>query len=150
MVVTGGVPKFEKFFREAADLDIDKSDIKRYEDFVHRKIYDLLLRAQATAKANAREFIEPHDLPITKGLQESIHQFRKLDHVIELQPILDDIATRPQLDLGVLAETEEVLPEIAGGLSVALARSFRIVDPKLANPQSVHWERAFRLFDLLL
>jgi hypothetical protein len=33
---------------------------------------------------------------------------------------------------------------------VALARSFKIIDTKLVNPQSVHWERAYRLFDLLL
>jgi hypothetical protein len=144
------VPKLERFFRAAAELDIDKSDIARYEDFVHRKIYDLLLRAQATAKDNAREFIEPQDLPITKGLQESIHEFRKLDEEIELRPILDYIATRPQLDLGVLAETEAKLPEVAGGLSVALARSFAIIDPALRNPATFHWERAFRLFDLLL
>jgi hypothetical protein len=145
------VAKFERFFRVAADLDVDKSDIKRYEDFVHRKIYDLLVVAQATAKANyGREFIEPQDLPITKGLQRSIYEFRKLDEEIELQPILDDLATRPQLDLGVLAETEARLPEVAGGLSVALARSFRIVDPQLHNPETAHWARAFRLFDLLL
>ena len=144
------IPKLERFFRVAAELDIDKSDIDRYEAFVHRKIYDLLLMAQATAKANAREFIEPQDLPITKGLQESIREFRKLDEDIELRPIIDYVATRPQLDLGVLAETEARLPEVAGGLSVALARSFRIIDPALHNPSTPHWERAFRLFDLLL
>jgi hypothetical protein len=37
-----------------------------------------------------------------------------------------------------------------GGLSVTLARSFRIIDPTLANPSSDHGQRAFRLFDLLL
>jgi len=42
------------------------------------------------------------------------------------------------------------LPIIAGALSVGLARSFKIIDPDLKNPQTVHWERSFRLFDLLL
>src|SRR5580693_8995633 len=73
------VAKFERFFRRAASLDVDKSDLKRYSDFINRKIYDLLLRAQAAARANARSIIEPFDLPITKGLQESIQDFRKLD-----------------------------------------------------------------------
>jgi hypothetical protein len=82
------VAKFERFFRRAASLDVDKSDLKRYSDFINRKIYDLLLRAQAAARANARSIIEPFDLPITKGLQESIQDFRKLDEEIELQPIL--------------------------------------------------------------
>jgi hypothetical protein len=33
---------------------------------------------------------------------------------------------------------------------VALARSFKIVDPKLKNPSSEHWQRSFEMFDLLL
>jgi hypothetical protein len=39
---------------------------------------------------------------------------------------------------------------VVGGLSVALARTFRIVEPGLKNPQTRHWERAFQIFDLLL
>jgi Domain of unknown function (DUF1931) len=45
------VAKFERFFRRAASLDVDKRDLKRYSDFINRKIYDLLLRAQAAARA---------------------------------------------------------------------------------------------------
>ena len=66
------VAKFERFFRITAGLDVDKQDLNRYSDFINRKVYDLLLRAEDTAKANGRVFIEPFDLPITKGLQESI------------------------------------------------------------------------------
>jgi hypothetical protein len=48
------VEKFERFFRIAAGLDIDKQDLKRYSDFIKQKVYDLLVRAEATAKANGR------------------------------------------------------------------------------------------------
>jgi hypothetical protein len=144
------IPKFERFFRLTASLDVDKEDLRRYDEFVNHKIYDLLLRAQATASANARDIMFPQDLPITKGLQERIHEFRKLDTQLELQPILDDIAKRPILDLEYNEEVEAMLPEIAGSISVALARSFKIIDPQLKNPQSVHWDRAFAVFDLLL
>ena len=137
-------------FRRAASLDVDKSDLKRYSDFINRKIYDLLLRAQAAARANARSIIEPFDLPITKGLQESIQDFRKLDEEIELQPILDSLTARPPLDLAYSADTEAQLLCVAGGLSVALARAFRIIDPDLKNPQGRHWEQTERIFDLLL
>ena len=41
-----GVVKFERFFRVAAGLDVDKADLKRYSDFVNHKVYDLLLRGQ--------------------------------------------------------------------------------------------------------
>jgi hypothetical protein len=86
-----GVTQFERFFRAAAGLDVDKSDLKRYSDFVNHKIYDLLLRGEAAAKANGRDIIQPFDLPITKGLQESMHEFRKLNEQIELQPIFDHL-----------------------------------------------------------
>jgi hypothetical protein len=145
-----GVPKFERFFREAASLDVDKDDIKRYSDFVNEEIYDLLLIGQATAKANSRDVIERWDLPITKGLQESIHNFRKMDQDIELEPILDELAARPQLDVTLSEETTADLPRIAGGVSVALARAFKLLDTRLENPSSEHWDRAFQLFRLLM
>jgi Domain of unknown function (DUF1931) len=114
-----GIAKFERFFRLSAGLDIDKADLKRYSDFVNGKIHDLLLRGQAAAKANDRVTIEPFDLPITKGLQERIHEFRRLDEQIELKPILDHLAALPPLDLANSEETTARLSEIAGGISVA-------------------------------
>ncbi|WTG30621.1 DUF1931 family protein [Streptomyces decoyicus] len=87
--------RFERFFRAAASLDVDKNDLKRYSDFVDGKLYDLLLVAQAAAKANDRDIVEPWDLPITKGLQESIHRFRRLDEEIELKPIIEQLAAHP-------------------------------------------------------
>jgi hypothetical protein len=145
-----GVPKFERFFREAASLDVDKDDIKRYSDFVNEEIYDLLIIGQATAKANDRDVIERFDLPITKGLQESIHEFRRMDQEIELEPILEALAARPQLDATLSDDTTSQLGQIAGGVSVALARAFKLIDTRLENPSSEHWERAFQLFELLM
>lgn len=144
------VAKFERFFRVAAGLDVDKGDLRRFNDFITRKTYDLLLRAQAIAKANARDVIEPFDLPITKGLQESMHAFKVFDEQIELHPILEALTQLPPLDLAYGEETAAKLPDVIGGLSVALAHSFTIVNPTLKNPQTVHWETSFRLFDLLL
>ena len=144
------VSKFERFFRLAASLDIDKTDIKRYSDFVHQKIYDLLLMGVATAKANDRDTVEPWDLPITKGLQENIHAFRKLDAETGLEDVLEQLAAWPPLEVALADETVVRLPEIAGGLSVCLAEAFTIIDPNMKNPQTVHWERAFRVLNLLL
>jgi hypothetical protein len=145
-----GVARFERFFRIAAGLDVDKADLKRYGEFVDQKLYDPLLRGEAAAKANGRDIVEPFDLPITKGLQESIHEFRKIDEEIALKPILDALARHPPLDLACSVETEGRLPEIAGGLSLALARTFKIIDPAVKNPQSEHWDRSLQIFHLLL
>jgi hypothetical protein len=144
------VARFERFFREAAGLDVDKSDLKRYQAFVREKVADVLIIAQARAKADERDVIEPRDLPITKGLQETIHRFRRLDLVAELRPLLEEVATRPQLDLAVTVEVDELLPDLAGGLSLALGQTFRLIDPNVRNPATAQWERAFRIFDLLL
>jgi hypothetical protein len=145
-----GVARFERFFRLAAGLDVDKQDLKRYSDFVNHRIYDLLLRGVAVAKANGRDIIEPFDLPITKGLQECIHAYREIDEEIELQPILDRLAARPPLELAYSDETEARLPAIAGGLSVALARSFKVIDPHQKHPHGEQWDRAVQLFDIVL
>jgi hypothetical protein len=149
MPVTG-VSRFEQFFRVAASLDVDKNDLKRYEDFVHGKLHDLLVVAQARATASGRDVIDTIDLPITKGLRESIRAYARIDQELELQPILDALATLPQLDIVLSEETERRLPTIVGGLGVALAHIFTIVDPRLKKPRTQHWERAFRIFDQLV
>jgi hypothetical protein len=145
-----GVAKFERFFRAAAELDVDKNDLKRYSDFVERKLYDLLLIGQTTAGANGRDVVESWDLPVTKGLQESIHAFRKLDEEMELEPILGRLAAYPPLDRALSEQAEANLPTVVGALSIALARTLRVIDPEVRNPQSEHWERVFQVFDELL
>ncbi|HZA84480.1 MAG TPA: DUF1931 family protein [Actinomycetes bacterium] len=145
-----GVVRFERFFRAAAGLDVDKDDLKRFDDFIDQAVYDLLVVAQAAAKANRRDVVQLPDLPITKGLQERIHEFGRIDAEVELQPILDQLAARPPLDLSLGEEVEARLPAIVGGLSVALAHTLRIVDPDLKNPRTRQWERAFQVFELLL
>lgn len=67
-----------------------------------------------------------------------------------MEPTLDQITLRPPLDYTYSDELDQRVPKIAGGLSVALARSFTIIDPKLRNPATEHWERAMQLFNLLL
>src|ERR1700735_515205 len=110
-----GISKFERFFRSAAGLHVDKNDLKRYSDFVDEAIYRFLLISQATARANNRGIVEPYDLPVTRGLQENMHTFRSMDEEIELRPILEHLAARPQLDLLYSEELEARLPHFAGG-----------------------------------
>ena len=149
MAVTNAV-QFEHFFREAGSLDVDKDDLRRYGEFLNHKVGDLLLRGKAAANANSRDIIQPSDLPITKGLQEDIERYREIEPQLRLEPVLDDMTERPYLDYAYSDETEAALADIAGGVSVALARSFRILEPGLKNPKTADWERSFRLFDLVL
>lgn len=150
MPIGMSISKFERFFRVAASLDIDKQDLKRYEDFINAKIADLVVRAEAVAKANTRDIIMPFDIPITRGIQDRTHEFRRIDADVGLKIELDRIVKRPPTDLEYFEDTEGELVWIAGGISVALAQSFRIIDPELKNPATQHWERAIALYDLLL
>jgi hypothetical protein len=145
-----GIARLEHFFRAAAGLDVDKEDLRRLSLFIDRKIHDLLLRAQAIAKANGRDVIEVQDLPIGKGLQECMQTFKSIDRQIDVQPVFEALTHQPPLDLTYAEGVASELPVVAGGLSVALARGFKEVTPGLRNPQSAHWATAFRLFDLLL
>jgi hypothetical protein len=144
------IPRFKRLFRRAAGVDVDKMDLRRYSDFVNHKLYDLLVVGEEAARLNGRKAIELFHLPITKGLQDCIREFRKLDEEVELDPILDQLAARPPLNLSYGKELEAEFPTIVGGLSVALARSFKIIDPALKNPSTEHWQRSFQIFDLLL
>jgi hypothetical protein len=148
-VTISGVPRFQRFFRTASGLHVDKDDLKRYRDFLNRKVYDLVLMAEATAEANQRDVVQPEDLPITKGLQQSIHEFEKLDIEPEVVPLLEQLEALPPLDMELADPTMDRLSVVAGGLSLALARTIRIIDPGLKAPHADDWERAFKIFDLL-
>ena len=144
------VAEFERLFRQAAGLDVDKNDLKRVSDFLRDKLYDLLAVAERNAKYNGRDLIFEPDLPIAKGLQETLQEFRRMDTALELKPVLDALAALPPLDLEVAEDVRNLLPELAGALVVAYARVLKELDPALKNPQMEHHERAERVFNLLL
>ena len=145
------VKEFERLFRRTAGLDVDKEDLRRLGEFLRDRLYDLLVAAEAHARANGRDVIEPQDLPVTKGLQEALREFRAdTEAERKLEPVLEALAGRPRLDLACSEETERLLPELAGALTITLARLFKVIEPDLKNPQTEHWERAMRAFELLL
>jgi hypothetical protein len=144
------IAEFERLFREAAGLDVDKNDLKRLSDFLRDKLYDLLVVAERNAKQSGRDILFEPDLPVTKGLQETLKEFRNLGVALELKPVLEALSALPPLDLEVSEDVERLLPELAGALVVAYARVIRELDPKVKNPDTEHHERARRVFDLLL
>ncbi|WP_038034011.1 DUF1931 family protein [Thermopetrobacter sp. TC1] len=145
-----GVRQFEKLFRLAAGLDIDKSDIKRLDDFVNERLHDLLLMAQRMAKMNGRDVITEADVPLTKGLQESMQQFKEMDEELSASDILAHLAKLPALDLAIGEDVEAMLPELAGGITVSLAKVFKVLDPEMKNPQTEHWERVEQIYAILV
>jgi hypothetical protein len=145
-----GAKRIKELFHAAAGLTIDKNDVKRYEDFVDEKLYDLLLMAVVSARANGRDILQRSDLPLTKGLQERIREFEKLAQEIPVGAVLDQLARHPPLDAATSDEVEAQLPGIVGALSVALAQCFVILEPHSKTPRSGEWNQAIELFNLLL
>src|SRR4051812_38139570 len=82
-----GVAKSERFLRAAAGIDVDKDDVERCNDFINQKVYDQLLIGQANARANEHDMVQPHDLPITKGLQDTIQEFPSMDAGLDVEPL---------------------------------------------------------------
>jgi hypothetical protein len=144
-----GIPVFERFFRSVASIDIDKNDVRRFRDFIDEKIDDIAIAGRNTAKANGRDVIEPQDLPITKGVQERMREFDKLEEADEIRELLRQVVRQPPDDVTFAEDTEQLLPELFGGLSVALARSFGVLDATISNPSTEHWDRVFTLFRLV-
>ena len=145
-----GIPELKRFFRAAGSIDVDKADVRRFVEFVDERVDDLAIAGRDAARWNGRDVIAPQDLPITAGLQEQMRAFGKLEEADELRRFLRGTVRRPPGDVTFGDETEDVLVEVFGGLGVALARSFRIIDPDVENPQTQHWDRSFALFRLLV
>ena len=57
---------------------------------------------------------------------------------------------RPPLDAVLAEDTQARLPLLFGGISVALARTFRLIDAELKAVHTREWERTFALFRLLI
>jgi hypothetical protein len=145
-----GIPELKRFFRAAGSVDVDKSDLERFREFVDERVDALAIAGRDAAKWNGRDVIAPQDLPITAGLQEQMRAFDKLEEADEVREFLRGTVRRPPADVTFGEETEDVLIEVFGGLGVALARTFRILDERVTNPTTQHWDRAFELFRLLV
>jgi hypothetical protein len=144
-----GIPVFERFFRSVASIKIDKNDVRRFREFVDEQIDDIAIAGRDAAKWNGRDVIVAQDLPITKGVQERMREFDKLEEAEEIRELLRQAVRQPPGDVAFAEDTEQLLPELFGGLSIALARSFRVVDPTVSNPSTEHWNRVFTLFRLV-
>jgi len=123
-----GFTKLEALFRKAASLDLDKGDAKLITDAVEQKLVDLLIAGERTANINGRDVITEGDLPITKGLQETIIAFRKLEEEIELEDVLEYLSTIPPLKYPLAADLEQKLPEITGALLTVMARILKEIE----------------------
>ena len=144
-----GYTKLEKLFKSIASLELKKGHAKDITDIVEEKLVDLLIAGERNANINGRDIINEGDLPITKGLQETIIEFRKLEEEIEIDDILKFLTTIPPLKYPLSVELEGKLPEIVGAILVVIAKVLKEVENnKLIDHKSI--EKTKRIMDLTL
>jgi hypothetical protein len=143
-----GFHRLEELFRKGAGLDIKKGHVKDITDIVEQKLYDLLLMGQVTASYNGRDIIYKYDLPITKGLEETIDEFKKLEQEIKVEDIVEALTHYPAL-VEMEIELEKELPNITGGLLLALAKVMKAIEGgRAVNHEMI--EEAKRILDITL
>jgi len=144
-----GFKKLEAVFRKAAGIDLDKSKADRITDIIEKKFHDLLLVAVEKAGYNGRDVIMEPDLPITKGFEESLRQFKELEEEVDLQDVLTFLEKIPPLKYPVSSELEAKLPEYIGALMLIIAKVLKELGAG-RKPSSEDIEKSERILDLTL
>ena len=144
-----GFKKLESIFRKSAGIDLDKSKADKIIDMVEKKFYDLLLIAVEKTGFNGRDIIMETDMPVTKGFEESLKEFRKLEESVDIKDVLAYLEKIPPLKYPISAELEAKLPEYIGALMLIIARVLKEVGAE-RKPSSEDIEKAGRILDLTL
>lgn len=150
MSVVFGAQRLEQLVWRVSELELDKSDLERLSNLASHKLHDLLLTGVRHASYNNRDFIMEPDLPLTKGLRESLQAFRLYEEELAIEPVLEDLATYPQLEREPSQEVIDTLPELTGTLIMVIAQLMTIVDPEVVNPDDETWDRVQQTIDLLI
>ena len=141
-----GIPELERFLRSVAGVDADTADVYRLHTFVDEKVEAMAFAGRNAARANGRDVIAPHDLPITACLRDQMHDFSSREEAAELLQVLRGTPRRPPGDVTFGEGTEAHLQEAFGGIALTLARAFRILDPEMQHPSGDEWTRVFNLY----
>jgi hypothetical protein len=150
MSVIFGANRLKELAWRISDVKLDKSDLQRLSDLVDDKLYDLLLIGVQHASYNNRDVIMEPDLPLTRGLRESMQDFELYEEEVRIEPILEQLATYPQLEREPSQEVVDLLPQIVGTLIMVTTQLMTVVDPDISNPDSETWDRVSQAMDLLI
>jgi len=145
-----GFTKLEALFRKAASIDIKKGHAKEITDIAEAKLNDLLIGAEINANINGRDVIWESDLPITKGLQESIIALRKLEEEVALEDVLTFLRNTKPIKYALSEEVEAKLPELIGTILIVIAKIMKEIDD---NDRALDHEtiaKTKRILDLTL
>ena len=150
MPLVMGAQRLEELARRGSDLTLYKNDLAQLSDLASRKLNDLLIIGARNASYNGHDLVVAPDLPLTKGLLQSMDDLSLYLEEIELEPILEQLATYPPLDRQLSEEVVQMLPELVGTIILVTVKFVVTVYPDMSNLDSDTWERVSRAMDLLL
>jgi hypothetical protein len=145
-----GANRLDELVRRMSGLTMDSNDLDRLTEFVNGKLYDLLLIGVQNASHNNRDLVVERDLPLTRGLRESMKDFVLYEEKLDIESILEQLATRPLLEREPSQQVVDLLPDLFGTLMMVTLELMPIVDPGVANPDDETWERVTATMDLLI
>jgi len=102
------------------------------------------------ANINGRDVIWESDLPITKGLQESIIEFKKFDEDLNIDDILEFLAKIPPLKYPLVADLENKILEITGAILIVLAKVMKEIDTESRAVSQELIDKSSKILDLTL
>jgi hypothetical protein len=88
-------------------------------------------------------------MPVTKGFEESLRQFKQLEEEVDVQDVLQFLEQIPPLKYPISAELEAKLPEYIGALMLIIARVLKELGAE-RKPSKDDIERTRRILDLTL
>ena len=149
-----GYSRLEGLYRTFLGLDLDKGKAEMIIDFSAKKLEDLFRVGMERAYARGGDVVEYYDLPITRGLAETIEWYRRererlRDPRLELGPIVDYLLARVR-GLVIGESVRENLQDLTADLLLLLGLVVKHVDPGVRKPGKEALERAARILDLTL
>lgn len=145
-----GANRLNELVGRMSGLRFDRNDLDRLTDLVDEKLYDLLLVGVRNASYNGRDLITEPDLPLTRGLRDSMEDFALYKERVDVEPILEQLATHPLLEREPSQEVTDLLPELFGTLMMVTVELMPTVDPGVDNPDDDTWGRVRETMDLLI
>ena len=149
-----GLPRLEALYRRFTGLDLDKGRAEEIIEVASKKLEDLLRVGQERAWARGSDVVEWIDLPITRGLAETIEYYRRererlQDPRLDLAPIVDYLTGRIS-GLVIGDSVRENLQDLTATVLLLIGYIIKRIDPKARKPSKEDIERARQILDLTL
>ncbi len=149
-----GFTKLQRLYRRFVGIDLDKAKAIEIIEIAEKKLADLFEVAFERAREEGRDVVKWRDLPITKGLRETMERYEREreelgEEALELGPIASHLSSVIDYDK-VDEEVKEKLPTLAATLLLLEGYVMKLIDPHNKKPSKEDIERAKQILDLTL